>query len=88
MRTVRPCYLTLTKRFFSSSFDVLGYWEYNILLMSSLCTYTCTVHILSEFTPNDLMLKIHAEKGQEDWEIFAECVREAMCKKSKLKKSD
>ena len=88
MRTVRPCYVTITKRFFSSCYVVLGFWEFTILLMSSLCTYTCTINILPEFTPNDLMLKRHAEKGQEDWEIFAECVREAMCKKSKLKKSD
>ena len=88
MRTVRPCYITVTKRFYSSCYDVLGFWEYVILLMSSLCVYTCTVHILPEFTPNEIMLQKHADKGQEDWEIFAECVRDMMSKQSGLPKSN
>jgi hypothetical protein len=28
------------------------------------------------------MLDNHADKGQEDWEIYAECLRQAMCKTS------
>ena len=32
------------------------------------------------FTPNEAMLEKHADKGKEDWEIFAWCVREAISK--------
>jgi len=28
------------------------------------------------------MLDNHADKGEEDWEIYAECLRQAMCKQS------
>ena len=42
--------------------------------------YKCTLYIMPEFTPNNLMLQKHADKGTEDWEIYAECVREAMAK--------
>ena len=34
------------------------------------------------------MLQRHADKGEEDWEIYAECVRDILCKHSGLKKSD
>ena len=33
------------------------------------------------------MLKIHSDKGQEDWEIYAWCVRDLIAKIGKLKKS-
>ena len=56
--------------------------------MAGSCCYKCTLHIMPEFTPNDLMLQKHADKGQEDWEIFAECVRDVMCKKSGLSKGE
>ena len=34
------------------------------------------------------MFEMHADKGTEDWEIYAECVREAMSRASGLKLSD
>jgi len=42
--------------------------------------YNCTIYIMPEFTPNETMLNMHAEKGSNDWEVFAECVREAIAK--------
>ena len=80
MKTVRPCYIELTKRDVNPCYDVCGFWEHAILLISSLRTYHCKLVVLPEFTPNDRMLKMHADKGQEDWEIFAECVRDVICK--------
>ena len=61
-------------------------WDVNnpighvIMYMSSLCMYNCTLYIMPEFTPSQKMLDINAQKGDEDWEIYAECVREAMAK--------
>ena len=43
---------------------------------------------MPEFTPTKKMFEMHADKGTEDWEIYAECVREAMSKASGLKLSD
>ena len=88
MRTVRPCYVEFTKRWFLPTWDAFDFWEFVILVISSLCTYQCKVVVLPEFTPNDKMLQLHADKGQEDWEIFAECVRDVICKQSGLPKCD
>ena len=38
------------------------------------------------FTPNAVMLERHADKGEQPWEIFAWCVRDAISKQSGLKK--
>ena len=43
---------------------------------------------MPEFTPTEWMLDNHADKGKEDWEIFGECVREAMCRQGKFDKCD
>jgi len=37
---------------------------------------------MPEFTPTLKMLELHADKGAEEWEIYAECIREAMSKAS------
>ena len=37
---------------------------------------------MPEFTPTLKMLEMHADKGAEEWEIYAECIREAMSKAS------
>ena len=88
MKTVRPCYVTVTQRWFSPCYEVLGFLEYIVLFMAGSCCYKCNLHIMPEFTPNDLMLQKHADKGEEDWEIFAECVRDVMCKQSGLQKGE
>ena len=35
---------------------------------------------MPDFTPTEWMLANHSNKGEQDWEIYAECVREAMAK--------
>ena len=51
-----------------------------IMLMSELACRTATLHIMPPFTPNDAMLNIHKDKGTEDWEIYAWCLRDAIAK--------
>lgn len=84
MRTVRPCYAKISDRMVWPGFDVVEFWALFIFISSSLCMYSCKIFIMPEFTPNQKMLDMHADKGSEDWEIFAECVREAMAKAGKL----
>ena len=40
------------------------------------------------FTPNEEMLEKHADKGKEDWEIYAWCVRDAMAKAGNFEKRE
>ena len=55
-----------------------------------VCSYfafrKCTLHIMPPFTPNEEMLEKHADKGKEDWEIYAWCVRDAMAKAGNFEK--
>ena len=88
MRTVQPCYLKISDRMFWPGWDVIGFWPLFILLASSMCMYNSTIYIMPEFTPNETMLKKHADKGSEDWEIYAECVREAIAKQRGLPVND
>ena len=35
---------------------------------------------MPEFTPTEWMLDNHRSKSEHDWEVYAECLREAMAK--------
>ena len=63
-------------------FDVLEFWPLLIFWLSSLSAYHLELTIMPEFTPTEWMLEHHRDKGEHDWEIFAECVREAMARHS------
>ena len=61
-------------------YDVVDFWEHLVLLLSSPCYYWTKLYILPPFQPNEYMLEKHAHRSPkgEPWEIYAECVREAM----------
>ena len=40
--------------------------------------FNLQLNIMPEFTPTEWMLEKHANKSEHVWEVFAECVREAM----------
>jgi len=73
---VNPCY------------DVIDFWHLIILMIASFGFYSSCLYIMPPFTPNEHMLKKHADKGKEDWEIFAWCVRDAMAKAGSFEVSD
>ena len=50
--------------------------------------YSVTVHILPPFVPNEYLLKKHADKGSEEWEIFAWAVRDIMAKFGNFRKDE
>ena len=43
---------------------------------------------MPDFTPNPWMLERHAARGNEPWEIYAWCVRDAMSRHSGIKTLD
>ena len=56
-----------------------------ILLFSSLYFRWAKITIMPDFTPNPWMLEKHDDKGNDPWEIYAWCVRDAMSKHSGIK---
>ena len=43
---------------------------------------------MPDFTPNPWMLERHADRGDEPWQIYAWCVRDAISKHSGIKTLD
>ena len=84
MRTIQPCVVKVTDGMVNHAWECLPYAYFLVLSVCSMSWYSCKVYMLPEFTPNMIMLEKHADKGSEDWEIYAECIRDAMAKYSKM----
>lgn len=82
MRTIQPCVVKTSGRFFNQAWETLPFGHYLTLFVCSMNFWTTKVYLMPEFTPNPKMLEMHADKGYEEWEIYAECLREAMSKYS------
>ena len=80
MRSVQPCYVKVSENMVHHTYECLPFALFYVLQASTFCFYTTTLYILPEFTPTQKMLELHADKGTEDWEIYAECVRTVMAK--------
>ena len=63
-----------------ATYECMPFPLFCLLWASTFCFQTSTLYILPEFTPTYKMLELHADKGTEDWEIYAECMREVMAK--------
>ena len=88
MRTVQPCFVNLSSSAVRPCYDIMNLPELLIMLCSRFSFMTSTLTIMPPFMPNDKMLQLHADKGEQEWEIFAWCVRDAICKAGNLKKFD
>lgn len=86
MRTVQPVFAKITERMFMPMYDVLPFFPMLVLWYSSFCVYHLQFTIMPEFSPTVWMLENHKGKSEtgQDWEIFAECAREAMARYSGL----
>ena len=82
MRTLKPCIVKVSDGFVNHAWDCLPFGYFLVLQVCSMSWYSSKLYMLPDFTPNMKMLEKHADKGSEDWEIYAECVREAMSKYS------
>lgn len=68
-------------------YDTPSFLDYNVLLcLAPFASFT--VYKMPPFIPNDYMYEHHASKGTEKWEIYAECLREAMAEAGQMPTSD
>ena len=88
MRTVIPSFIVVQSGMVWPFYDTIDFFPMLYLILCDLSFTVSTLYIMPEFTPNAVMLEKHADKGKEPWEIFAWCVRDAICKKSGLTKLD
>ena len=88
MRTIQPTYVKVSGGSVNIQYCMLDLPVVCIMLMSELWFRTATLNILPIFTPNEFMLERHADKGEQDWEIYAWCVRDAISKASGIPKFD
>jgi len=89
MRTVQPCFVTLSDgQAVRPCYDIMNLPELLVMLCSRFSFTTSTLTIMPPFMPNEKMLELHADKGEQDWEIFAWCVRDAISKYGSLPKSE
>ena len=88
MRTITPSYFTVSGGQVRPTYDTLGLIPL-IVLMSTLLNFRfAKISIMPDFTPNAYMMENHGDKGDEPWEVFAWCVRDAIAKKASLIKLD
>merc|ERR1712083_533675 len=88
MRSVQPVFIKLSDSYVHLTTEGGDLVPLAILMMCDLGFRSAKVHIMPPFTPNDKMLEIHADKGKEDWEIYAWCVRDAIAKAGNFVKRD
>lgn len=88
LRTIQPCYVKISHSMIDAQYNVLDILHQIVLLWSSFCCFTTTVHILPEFTPNDHMMRTQRHRGESEWEIYAECVRDAIAKHGNFEKEE
>lgn len=68
-------------------YDTLSFLDYNVLLC--VAPYApFTIYKMPPFIPNDYMYEHHKDKGEEKWEIYATCLREAMAEAANMPTSD
>ena len=87
MRTVTPCFLRYeTRGVLNLAYDSVNLYQHMSFLMCQFALSKVTCIVMPPFTPNQFMLDKHRRsKGEEDWHIFGECVRKAMCEASGMR---
>lgn len=88
MRTVQPTFVKLSDSSVKLTTEGADLLVIAILFFTDLGFRRSTVYVMPPFTPNDEMLNLHYDKGKEDWEIYAWCVRDAMAKAGGFVKRD
>ena len=88
MRTIRPCYFSITSGQVAPTYETLDLFPLLILLLSSLYFRYSKITVLPEMTPTPEMLDLHSVRVREPWQIYAWCVRDAISKYSGVKKLD
>jgi hypothetical protein len=83
MKAVSPCFVKMNRcGTVNMWLDVVEVMDHFYLSASSFSMTRICVYEMPEFQPNEYLLKTHADKGKDDWEIYAWAVRDAMSKAS------
>ena len=88
MRTVQPTYIKIEGGDVQLTYSMIDILVLMLLLSSELSVRKATLNIMPPFEPNEVMLTKHADKGKEDWQIYAWCVRDAISKAGGFKKAE
>ena len=80
MRTITPCYIKLSKRYLMPCYDCIDFWPLMWIYFACFSFHISEFVIMPEFQPTEWMLDNHRGKSEHDWEVYAECLREAMAK--------
>ena len=88
MRTVQPTYIKIKGGDVHLTYSMIDILVLFLLLSSELSVRKATLYIMPPFKPNEAMLTKHADKGKEDWQIYAWCVRDAIAKAGGFKKAE
>ena len=86
-KKVKPIMLKYSYCGLSPAFEVVEMFPLIILQLSSFFV-SVEVGILPDFKPNRYLFETHADKGREEWEIYAWAVRDAMAKTGGFKTCD
>ena len=84
LRPVTPVVLKYEYGMLSPAYDVMPFLPL-FILQCCLYDFKCTVNELPPFVPNEYLFNKHTTKGQDKWEIYAECLREIMAKVGDIK---
>ena len=86
MNMVQPVVLKFKWNSISPTWEGLPFWAHAIL-MYCYGFYHVDINVLPPFKPNQNLLEVHQDKGNENWEIFAWAVRDVMSKFGNMKLS-
>ena len=78
MRAVRPVFSKFNQQYMNPTYDVVPFFPWLFLIMSSFTFFRLELTIMPEFCPTDWMLVNRKNKSEQDWEVYAESVREAI----------
>jgi len=80
LNTVQPVVMKYNWKGFSPTWEGMPFICHGALMLMHLGYYTCEVHVLPDFKPNDHLFENHSDKGEEQWEVYAWAVRDVMAK--------
>ena len=88
MRSLRPVTLKYSFGMVHPAIEVIDEPLLVFLMCCAVQVVEVTVTELPEFQPNDFLFSKHADRGEEQWEVFAWAVRDVMAKVGQLGVSD
>ena len=84
---VRPIVVKYSSSYFNPAHDVMPMHIHFVVLLSQLFNKIEVIQ-LPVFAPNDYLFKTHKKTDQEDWQVYAEAVRQCMSDVSGLPTSE